>query len=199
MTKLYSTKDAFELYIYYLALKRHFTSDFDFFKYHGKVNASINSFECRKDKFFFYKLSKRKESRDVILANMVENPAFWIGDIFDDKHEGRYVEWLKRKQTLTYSFKTEISMLTDDIESDIVVKDGQHPSLLRLYLTKNISTETLVILNDVIKFFGYWNKNISDTIIYPDINKKCKNYRPFLEYDFEKMRKIVLDKRSKIR
>lgn len=198
MTKLYSTKDAFELYIYYLALKRHFTSDYDFFKYGGKVKADINSFERRKDKFFFYKLSKKKEAKDIILANMVEDPSLWIGDIFEDKFEARYLDWLKRKQTLTYSFKREISQLADDIESDIITEDGQYPKLLRLYLTKNISVETLIILNDVIKFFGYWNKNISDNILWPDINKKCKNYRPFLEYDFDKMRKIVLDKHIKI-
>lgn len=198
MNKLYSTKDAFELYIYYLALKRHFTSDYDFFKYQGKVSANINSFEKRKDKFFFFKLSKRKEAREILLANLLEEPNIWIGDIFDDKAEARYTEWLKRQQTLTYSFKRELNHLTDDLQSDIVTEDGQHPKLLRLYTTGNISIETLIILNDVIKFFGYWNKNISDTIIWPDILNKCKKYRPFLEYDLEKMRKIVLDKHEKI-
>lgn len=199
MTKLYSTKDAFDLYIYYLAMKRHFTSDYDFFKYQGKVKANITSFEKRKDKFFFFKLSKKKEARDIILANLLEEPNMWIGDIFDDKAEARYTDWLKRKQSLTYLFKREINDLTDDLESAIVTEDGQHPKLLRLYTTRNISIETLIILNDVINFFGYWNKNISDTIIYPDINRKCKKYRPFLDYDLEKMRKIVLDKHSKIR
>jgi hypothetical protein len=198
MSKLYSTKDAFDLYMYYLALKRHFTSDYDFFKYQGKVKANVQSFENRKDKFFFYKLSKRKEAKDILLANLLEAPNMWIGDIFDDRAETRYTEWLKRQQSLTYMFKKEINLLTDDMESDIVVENGQHPKLLRLYTTGNISIETLIILNDVIKFFGYWNKNISDTIIWPDINKKCKKYRPFLEYDLEKLRKIVLDKHAKI-
>ena len=34
---IYSTKDAYEVYCYFLALKQHFTSNYDFFKYNGKV------------------------------------------------------------------------------------------------------------------------------------------------------------------
>ena len=52
---LYSSKDAFEVYICYLAMKRHFTSSYDYFKYNGKVNARVDAFENRKDKFFFFK------------------------------------------------------------------------------------------------------------------------------------------------
>ena len=59
MTKLYSTRDAYDIYVYYLAMKRHFTSNYDFKQYNGKVKANVMSFENRKDKFFFYKLSKK--------------------------------------------------------------------------------------------------------------------------------------------
>jgi hypothetical protein len=65
---IYSTKDAFAMYIYYLALKKHFTSNYDFFKYNGKVTASIDAFENRNDKYHFYKLSKRSDGKEFILA-----------------------------------------------------------------------------------------------------------------------------------
>ena len=81
---LYNTRDAYEMYVYYLALKRHFTSSYDYHKYNGKINASITSFETRKDKFFFYKLSKRSDAKDFILSNMVNNPKIWIGDMLSD-------------------------------------------------------------------------------------------------------------------
>jgi hypothetical protein len=68
---VYSTQDAFAIYMYYLALKRHFTTDYDFFKYNGKVKSSQQAFENRKDKFFFYKLSKRKDAKEFILANVI--------------------------------------------------------------------------------------------------------------------------------
>ena len=48
----------FEAYQKYIALKLHFTSDYDYFKYNGKTNVTLNSFNERKDKFHFKKLVK---------------------------------------------------------------------------------------------------------------------------------------------
>ena len=191
---MYSTTDAFDIYVYYLALKRHFTSNYDFFKYNGKVKANAMSFENRKDKFFFYKLSKKKEAKDIILANMLANPNAWAGELLDDKAESIYKEWIKRKQSLTYQFKSDIINLDDDFNDNFVVHDGQHPRLLKLYMMNDISLETLVIICDITNCIGHWEKNISDTIVFPDINKLVRKYRPFLDYDKPKMRKILLDK-----
>ena len=191
---MYSTTDAFDIYVYYLALKRHFTSNYDFFKYNGKVKANAMSFENRKDKFFFYKLSKKKEAKDIILANMLANPNAWAGELLDDKAESIYKEWIKRKQSLTYQFKSDIINLDDDFNDNCVVHDGQHPRLLKLYMMNDISLETLVMICDITNCIGHWEKNISDTIVFPDINKLVRKYRPFLDYDKPKMRKILLDK-----
>ena len=196
---LYSTDDAFNIYVYYLALKRHFTSNYDFFKYNGKVKANAMSFENRKDKFFFYKLSKKKDAKEIILANMLANPNAWAGDLLDDKAEAIYNEWLKRKQSLTYQFKSDINELDDDdYNMNFYVENGQHPKLLKLYMMKRISLETLVILCDISGCLKYWEKNISDTIVFPDINTLVRKYQPFLEYDKAKLRKILLDKYQNI-
>ena len=49
----------FEAYKLYTAIKNHFTTEsYDYFKYNGKVRASEHTFETRKDKYMFYKLSK---------------------------------------------------------------------------------------------------------------------------------------------
>jgi hypothetical protein len=191
--KLYSTRDAFDIYVYYLALKRHFTSTYDFFKYNGKVKANAMSFENRKDKFFFYKISKKKDAKDFILANMLENPNAWAGDLVDDKAENVYTDWLKRKQALTYQFKSDIMELNEDFNSNFIVEDGQHPRLLKLYSMNRVSLETLVILCQVTGCLPYWEKTIKDTIVFPDINRRVRKYAPFLEYDKSKMKKIILD------
>jgi len=195
---VYSTKAAFDVYVYYLALKRHFTSEYDFFKYNGKVKANSHSFENRKDKFFFYKLSKMPDAEQLILANLLENPQIWVGDLIENKAHEVYQQWLKKQQSLTYVFRTDISELDqDDPDSDLMT-NGDHPNLLRLYVADKISIETLIILDDVLNFFPYWEKKIRDKILWTDINKRVKKYRPFLSYDKAKMRKIVLDKYSKI-
>jgi hypothetical protein len=191
---IYSTKDAFDLYVYYLALKRHFTSNYDFFKYNGKVKANAMSFENRKDKFFFYKLTKYPNPKDHILANVVENPDVWIGDLLEDKAKDVYDQWLKIRESLSYTFRTDLGKLDYDDPNKDIMTLGEHPNLLKLYMQGQFHIESLIILDGLMKIFSYWDKNIHDTILWPDINRKCRNYKPFLQYEKSKMRKIVLDK-----
>jgi len=198
MSGLYSTDDAFKAYTYYLALKHHFNDKggYDMFKFNKKVNASIRSFETRKDKFYFYKASKIEDYENYMLANILEDQNMWIKDMIDNKEksESVYKEWVKKQQSLSYVFKTDLGLLEGDLNSNLVSKDGQHPKLLRLYVSNQINIETLIILADLTKVFSHWDQVLVDKILYPDINKKCKKYYPFLNYDKTKMKKIVLDK-----
>lgn len=187
---MYSTKAAFELYIYYLALKKHFTSSYDFFKYNGKIRASVNSFETRRDKFYFYKLSKKHYAKDLILANMLNDPTIWIGDLFDSKAEDVYKSWLKRKEGLTYTFKSDISKFLPDFDENLIVKEGQHPPLLKLYLHNEISLETLVIVTSITGCLNYWEKKISETIVFPNINNLVRKYEPFMDLTKDKKQKF---------
>jgi len=192
---IYSTKDAFEIYLYYVALKRHFTSSYDFFKYNGKTKASQASFESRRDKFFFYSLSKRKDSKQFILANMIAKPNLWIGDPFNDSDaEEVFNNWVKRQQSLSYVFSNELSELNEDFNSNLIIKNGQYPNLLSLYNTKRIGIETLIIIDDLFNVFSYWETRITDTIIFPQIKMTVKKVKPFMVYDKEKMKQILLKK-----
>ena len=191
---IYSTKDAYEVYRYFLAVKQHFTTNYDYFKYNGKTSTNVTAFENRTNNFHFYKLSKHNDAKNYILANLLENPNVWIGDIVnDDKCERIYLDWKKRQQSLSYIFKSDLNKLDEDFNNNLVSPDGQHPPLLKLYLRGEICLETLVIIANVTKVFSYWDKVLLDKIVYPDINRKCKKYFPFLEYDKMKMKKILLD------
>jgi len=197
MSSMYSTRDAFELYSYYMAIKKHFTSTYDFAKYGGKMRLTLDGFENRKDKFFFYKLSKRKDAKDYILANILKKPDLWIGNLIDSNEADEvYTEWSKRQQSLSYTFKNDLDELDDDFNANIVVEDGEYPKLLSLFNRRRVCIETLIIIDELTGCFKYWEKTIRDTIVFPDINKTVNNYKPFLDYDKVKMKKIVLDKYS---
>lgn len=194
---VYSTQAAYDIYVYYLALKRHFTTDYDFFKYNGKVKASQQAFENRKDKFQFYKLSKRKDAKEFILANMIYEPTLWVGDLLDnEKAEEVFVEWTRKQQALSYVFDTDLAELNPDFNSNLVVEDGQYPRLLQLYNMKRVNVETLVIIDDLVKNFRYWERNISDPIIFPQIKRTVEKVRPFISYDRPKMRQLLMKKFS---
>lgn len=192
-----SAVSPFEAYRTYLALKQHFTKPgYDFFKYNGKVNVQQSSFEVRKDKYQFYKLSKHKDPLNYLVSNFVYNDIKWIGDLFSDPSKDAYTNWLKYQQAITYNFTNELNKLLTKFNDNFIVTNGQHPHLLKLYKTNEISLETLIILDDILGFTKHWNNQIDDTIIWPTIYQKMVKYRPFITYDKFKCRKIV--KSSKI-
>ena len=189
--------DGFEAYKHYLSLKSHFTSKtYDFFKYNGAVRAKRDTFERRNDKYFFQKLAKRKDVTNFLVSLFVYgNKDMWIGDVIrNEESEQMYLEWQRVRQSLTYVFMGDLEKFNDDLVSSFVVENGQHPHALRLLLSKEIHIETFIIMNDILRFVPSWNKNINDTIIWPDVRLKCRKYQPFMEYDKEKCKNIVVDK-----
>lgn len=193
--------NGYEVYKRYIALKNHFNSDtYDYFRYGGKTRASKATFLKRNDKHFFEVVSRHKDPTSYMLANIIEGgPNLWVGDIANEQQaETNYNKWLGRQQSLTYLFKQDVDRITDPLNNNLIVNGGQHPVLLQMYIHKKVSLETLIILNDLCKFFGHWNRRIEDTIVWPSIYKTCKKYRPFLEFDKNKFKQIVIDRFSDV-
>jgi hypothetical protein len=184
----------FETYRTFLALKSHFNSDYDYIKYNGKIRtATQQAFEKRNDKYQFNKVAKHGDAMNFMLANFVDNTVTWGGDLATDKADSVYLKWLKRQQAITYIFTEDCNKLLTKFDENFIVVDGQRPHALKLYLQNQISIETLIILNDICKFFPHWNKSIDETIIWPALYKKCIKYKPFFRYDITKCKKIMRD------
>ena len=187
----------FEAYTKYLALKNHFHMEkYDYFQYNGKVTAKEENFEKRKDKYFYYKLSKKKDVEGFLISNFIQNPNIWIGDLISNKHEAVYTQWKSYKESLSYNFKNEIEKMDDDFDENLKVIDGQYPKLLRQYQFGEISLETLAILNKLVNFIPMWDKKISDSVIWPEISMRIKKYTPFLEFDEKKFKDLAVKRFS---
>jgi len=187
--------EPFEVYQKYIALKNHFTSaKYDYFKYNGKIKLSRDAFEKRRDKYFFYKFSKLKDVEKLLLANMVDGDVnFWVGDIKESSPEEIYRQWLKRQQSLLYTFTEDLGKLKDDFDENILVPEYGHPHLMRLYLRGDICIETVIILNMLTQFFKYWDKQLKDDTLWPDIKNKMLKYQPFLSIEPARYKKKVVE------
>ena len=187
----------FAAFCMYHALKLHFTSTYDYLKYNGKTNVSQTTFMARKDKFFFYKLSRKyslQELRDFYVANFIVDNNSWSGNLVGPEAEDNYKKWQKRIQSLTYRFEQDIiGLLTtcDKPEDMLRVPDNQLPLLLSEVMRGTIALETLVILNDIMNFFPMWAKKIDDDIVWPNWQKKVEKYTPFVSYDKQKFKTIL--------
>ena len=172
--------NAYEAFTTYMALKRHFTSDYDMFKYQGKLsNTDYNKFETRRDKYQFHKLSKLKNPHDFVLANILRDNNFWAGDVDNMSTHAVYVNWQKRQQSMGYLFKQDLKQMNDEYDSNLLVGDGTHPYLLRLVVKEDVGIETMIILNKLTPFFGYWTKKLKDDLLWEVLRKKSEKYEKF--------------------
>lgn len=188
----------YEAFSIYNSLKLHFTSkSYDYFKYNGKSNISIEAFENRKDKYHFYKLSRQNEKDDYIeflVSNFLLKENLWAGDLLQEEAVIAYKQRMATLQSLGYKFQSDCQKLKDSVESpnDLLKTDGDYPKLLIMTLQKDIHLETLVIMNSIMNFLPMWDKKISDTIRYPEFSIKVKKYTPFLHFDKEKFKNIIM-------
>ena len=193
--------DGYEAFGLYESLKLHFTKDsYDFHKYNGKSNISVTSFENRKDKYHFYKLSrkfnKREDLIEFLVANFVERDGLWVGDLLTEDAEVNYRKRQKILQSLSYEFTGDLAKLfngVDDPNEVIKVVDGDYPILLTYTLQRETKIETLCILNSILNFLPMWDKKITDTIRWPDFRRKIVKYTAFLPKDSVKY-KLILKK-----
>lgn len=187
----------FETYVCYLAIKRHFVNkNYDYHKYNGKIKANLTSFYKRNDRFYFEKLSRQKTDEEIInffVSNFVssdDSQSLWIGEIIHNGEEN-YKSWKKKVQSIVYTFKNEIDFLnSNNFDTMFSVKDNKHPEILKMYLRKNISLETLVILNSILNFKNNFDKKLLDPV-WESISMKISKYAPFLHIDRDRFKTIL--------
>ena len=187
----------FETYQSYLSMKNHFTNrKYDFFRYEGKSNATVTSFNKRKDKYWFEKTSRKYSDDqivDFLLANFVttDNPKnLWIGEIINSG-ERTYADWTRRQQSISYLFKEECSKLLEEYKLDELFECGKgHPIILKRFLGGDISLETFVIFDIIFVFSDKFDEKLLDPV-WETVSLKIRKYKPFLNINVFNFKKIL--------
>jgi hypothetical protein len=185
-------------YSTYLAIRNHFKTDYDYFKYNGKIKVTQDSFLKRRDKFFFAKLQRRYKKNELVyffVANFINDENMWSGSLVGAESEKIYNEWLKYVESLKYNFRLDCEKLQDEIETkDLKFDDlfkinkSTHPILLTKLLGGHISIETFCIIDMVLDFTSKWN---IDDIMYDNVKQKVVKYKPFLHIDKDSFKSIM--------
>lgn len=190
----FANEESYNCYIKYLAMKKHFSTDsYDYHKYRGKIRASFDTYRTRNDVFFFHKLAQKEDPEKLLMANMIVKPKVWIREVVEQEGEDRYIEWVRKRDSLTRVVKDDLSKLRDVYQDNFVSVNGQHPAILTSYLQKQITLETFTILTHQAKIFDYWRDNVVDKIVAGDIIRLSKKYYPFLDIDQKKFKDVVRD------
>ena len=185
-------------YVVFITVRTHFESrSFDFFKHH-KVKAHKETYEKRNDKWFFEKIAKRyetKDLRDFFIANRLVDCKY-ITELLEDEAHQNYINYQARRQALSYLYSGELDkVFKHGIQKPFEIAKDKYPYIITLYLRGVISPETMVILNDYIPFFEKFDKYLGrNDIIWSRVELKLEKYKPFLKYDRERFKRILKEK-----
>ena len=183
--------DPFDVYKIYLALKLHFTTEsYDVTKNKYAAKGRRETFLKRKDLAVLRKLArdfKRQEIIDILVANFVTGDRW--GGMFDVEAMETYKRWKARLERISYTFEQDLLTIQTRMELDKVedaTVDDQHPLILKMLLGRQITLETVVILNKGLDFINDYN----DDLILEDTCLLVRKYGPFVTNNT----KTLLDK-----
>ena len=188
----------FDCYKTYIAMKSHFTKDsYDYQRYGNRLpRLKVTSFYKRKDRFFFEKMSRDfpdKEIEEFFIANFISgtDPAsVYMADIIKNGRQ-TYKEWQKRNQSLSYTFKEDVENIFEKKKVDDVFDCRKgHPPILKSYLGKKTTLETMVICDIILGYGKDFDKRLNDPV-WETVSRKIKKYKPFININVPRYKKIL--------
>ena len=187
----------YDLYCMYQAIKLHFNSEsYNFFHYDGKTRVSMEAFEKRRDKYLFHRLARKYREEEMVsflVSNFIHSDDNWTKSLLEEEAESTYKEWKRVTDSMSRVYVEDLQRIAtkDNFNELFKVEDGQFPKLLIALMQKEITIETMVILNNVFDFIRIWDKKISDDIVYPKISRKIRKYGSFLVVDVDKYKALT--------
>lgn len=192
------TREGFQAFQLYIALQRHFTSNYDFFKYNGKVNATSEAYKKRPDIFAFEKLSKivpTDQTVDFLIAHMLDNPKEYIRNMSKPKYD----EYTNKLKKLPQIFSVDLEYLRNEGMSEVMkVTPSDIPTIHKRAISNEISIETIIILDSIFPFVDKHSETCTVPFVFPQYIDKVKNYRPFLMTKVQERQEIFRNLTKKI-
>lgn len=194
----------YDAYRKYVAIKLHFQTSYDYFKFAGKAKASRESFENRRDRHVFDRLAKVYDDEQyelLLVANFLDNSDVWIGTIASEQGRQKYLALKKRLQSLQYQFKQDMDKIKSSIDAGIIKSfddvfscvsdDSTWPYLVDLMTQQDITLESFIIMNKVLNFLPRMSKTINEDLVWPELHKLITKYSPFVRVDVKPFRTIM--------
>lgn len=189
----------YKAFRYYVALKLHFSKDkFDVFQNRGNVKGSFEAFNARNDRYMFEKIARKYDTDQELIQFYVANFAYGNTDMVYgmEQSEENYIVWKRRKESITHLFKSDLDVIQLEAEKNkldmaamFYFLDNNYPYLLKMYLGKQVSIETLHMINTEQNIITNWKAD-SKAIMLEDDLRRVEKLRGFIKYDAEKIKKI---------
>jgi hypothetical protein len=186
-----------DVYRLYLAVRLHFTSNYDIVKYKGVVAVKPGDVKGR-IRFSLEKIAKEFKTKPAIIEFFVSNHVAGdsYGGVFSATAHDVYLDWRRRVDSLRYLVQTDLRRLQLDFGLTSPTQlwthsSGEHPILVKELLGGRITLETAIVLNKLYKYIVHLDDTLADDIFWHDLSLRMKKYSPFLRVDCDALRTIV--------
>jgi hypothetical protein len=193
--------DGFKAYKYYMAIKLHFTKDsFDVFKNRGNVKGTREAFNARNDSYLFEKLARKfpvdKDLIQFYVANFAYSNEYSL-DSFSDSLDN-LMEWTRRKQSITKIFSDDCSRILMYKHKEKLSEKQifyftniQYPGILKMFLGKQISIESVAIMDSYMKLLENWKQNSSMLLLWENDIRRIEKLGGFIKFDKKKIEPVI--------
>ena len=194
----------------YQAIYAHFTREYDYFKYNGKLNMNQDSMEKQFSKLagkgggwsvqraMFNTLGSQFTNKEDLVFFYLSQ---FTNDItYPDRFDSDvYSEYKERMNNFHFHLKRDTEEITKYMEEydktfdEMFTAAGiNHPPIMKLGLSKTISLETFISLDLMLGFMSTIEKQLIDPAS-KDYIKLARNYKPFLSISVDKEKQIIMD------
>ena len=188
----------------YYAIRLHFTTNYDFFKYRGKTR-KFGNLDSKRGKNFIFRLEKKYGNEFanflVCMFASIKKEDVRLECLITCENEKIYDKWKTRMQSLPYHFEQDLNFLKEldapfnDLFKCSVIRNGvkskSHPLILKHYIKGDVNLETLIIIDIVLGYFNHWDSVMGDDFLWKELHFKIKKYKPFLSISKDRYKEIL--------
>lgn len=179
--------NAYETYLQYTALRLHFTSKYDYFKYKGAVKRTVSNFETinPNERRLFENIAALKEPKTYLVGNFIFGESNYIRDFNNDN----YLKYRKFLTNGDYYLKEDLGKMKKPLKDNFQLEDENDiPYISQLLMSDDITLYTGGVFNALID----WTSKVKNPLIKDQTGYINKTYK-FFRIDLNKSKKIILE------
>ena len=186
----------FRCYKYYISIKLHFTKEtYNVFETRGNVKGSEQAFIARNDRYLFEKIARKHQTDQQVIRYFVANFSYGNDSVVynEDSAEDNLQEWNRRRESLTRVFENDLHEVVLQKERNNLSREqifefngNNLPLLLRMYIGKKVTIETMFLLSKLNGYLKSWHNN-SSMILWEDDRRRIEKCEGFVKLNPEKL------------
>jgi hypothetical protein len=168
------------------------------FETRGNVKGSEQAFIARNDRYLFEKIARKHQTDQQVIRYFVANFSYGNDAVVYNENdaEDNLLEWNRRRESLTRVFENDLNEVMLQKEKNNLSRKqifeftlDSYPLLLKMYIGKKVTIETMFLLNKLDEYLKLWHNN-SSMLLWEEERRRIEKCEGFIKFNPEKLSQI---------